>query len=218
MANEIRRLVAYKAKISNLLNGKYFKEEGWASNYILTEDDKKLSRVNVIGIVVAKNLDQNINYSEILVDDGSAKISLRSFEKNEALENAKIGNIMLVIGRPREFGNEKYLIVEILKALNDKNWLELRKLELEIEKKALKKEISANNSGEELIEDIIEEMPADSQMHVVDIIKKLDRGDGADYDEVLLSSKNKSCDKMIMQLLKQGDIFEIRAGKLKVLE
>ena len=108
MANEIRRLVAYKAKISSLLNGQYFKEEGWASNYILAEDGRKLSRVNVIGIVVAKNLDQNANYGEILIDDGSAKISLRSFEKNEALENAKIGDIVLVIGRPREFGNEKF--------------------------------------------------------------------------------------------------------------
>ncbi|MBI2128657.1 hypothetical protein HYU07_00310 [Candidatus Woesearchaeota archaeon] len=215
MANEIKRLVAYKAKISSLINGKYFKEEGWASNYVLAEDGRKLSRVNIIGIVVAKNLDQNANQGEILVDDGSAKIGLRSFEKSEALENAKIGDIILVIGRPREFGNEKYILAEILKTLNNKDWLELRRLELGIEEKS--KEIS-DDDVEEIIADVIENVPGDSQTQVISIIKKLDKGNGADYDEVVLNSKNSSCEEIITRLLKQGDIFEIRAGKLKVLE
>ncbi|MDO8740255.1 MAG: OB-fold nucleic acid binding domain-containing protein [Candidatus Woesearchaeota archaeon] len=215
MANEIKRLVAYKTKISSLINGKYFKEEGWASNYVLAGDNTKLSRVNIIGIVVAKNTDQNNKYSEVLIDDSSAKIGLRSFEKNAALENAKIGDIVLVIGRPREFGNEKYILVEILKTLNDKDWLELRRLELGLEEKS--KEISEDDA-EEVIMDDVEKMPGDSQTDVIGIIKKLDTGDGADYDEVVRNSKNSSCDDIISHLLKQGDIFEIRAGKLKVLE
>lgn len=217
MVNEIKRLVACKAGISDLLNWKYFKEEGWASNYVLLEDGRKVSRVNVIGIVVAKNFDQNANYSEILIDDGSAKIGLRSFEKNDVLENAKIGDIVLVIGRPREFGNEKYVLAEILKILGGKNWLELRKIELEIEARDSGKTVAVKDE-EELIEDFIEEAPVDSYRHILDIIKKLDKGDGADYDEIVASSKNKSCDKIITLLLKQGDVFEIRAGKLKVLE
>lgn len=217
MANEIRRLVAYKAKISSLLNGQYFKEEGWASNYILAEDGRKLSRANVIGIVVAKNLGQGANYSEIFIDDGSAKIGLRSFEKNKDLENAKIGDIVLVIGRPREFGSEKYILAEILKTLNDTDWLELRKLELEQEGK-IQKTTVVDAGGEEIIEDVAEETKIDPHKHVIDAIKNLDNGDGADYDEVVLNSKEKSCDRIITQLLKQGDIFEIRAGRLKVLE
>lgn len=220
MANEIKRLAAYKVRISSLLNGQYFKEEGWASNYILAEDGRKLSRVNVIGIVVAKNLDQGANYGEIFIDDGSAKVGLRSFEKNEDLENAKIGDIVLVIGRPREFGSEKYILVEILKTLAGKGWLELRRLELDKEEKIqiLQKTAVVDSGGEEVIEDVAEETRIDPHKQVIDVIKKLDKGDGADYDEVVLNSKEKSCDMIITQLLKQGDIFEIRAGKLKVLE
>ena len=52
---------------------------------------------------------------------------------------------------------------------------------------------------------------------IVKLVKQLDKGDGVSIEE--LSSKNiKDIDKIIDMLLKEGDIFEIKPGKLKVLE
>ncbi|MCK5854229.1 MAG: hypothetical protein KAG56_03340, partial [Sulfurovaceae bacterium] len=49
---------------------------------------------------------------------------------------------------------------------------------------------------------------------VIKQIKILDKGDGADYEDVLNKVKD---EKMIQMLLEDGEIFEIKPGKLKLL-
>jgi RPA family protein len=60
-----------------------------------------------------------------------------------------------------------------------------------------------------------EESPAQK---VYGMIKSLDRGKGADTDEVIEKSGLENCQRVIQTLLEEGEIFEIRPGKLKVLE
>ena len=41
-----KRQIACKAKIADLINGEYIKEEGWTPNYIITKQGKHISRIN----------------------------------------------------------------------------------------------------------------------------------------------------------------------------
>src|SRR3989338_7071107 len=122
-----KRQVAYKVRIKDLADGRYVKEEGeWTPNYVLV-GETQVSRVNLIATVVSASKDSN----SLIIDDGSGKISLRAFNDNKILGNIDIGDIVLVIARPREFSQEKYLVPEIIKKIENHKWLRVRKLELD---------------------------------------------------------------------------------------
>ena len=198
-----KRLVAKKIRISDLVNGKYVKEEGWTPNYIVT-DYGHISRANVLAFVVAKNED-----GSFLVDDGSGSINIRSFDEKKF--DAEIGDLILIIGKPREWNNQKYIVPEVVRKINNKKWIEVRKLELKTMEKIKPQEIIAPETHEE---EIIE----NPYQKVLNTIRNIDSGNGADYQEVLANSSIKDAEKIINTLLEEGEIFEIRPGRLKVLE
>jgi len=198
-----RRQTAHKIRIKDILDSKYVKTEGFAPNY-LEAHGKEISRINIIGIVVQKS-DLN-NFKNLTIDDGTGKISSRVFENNELLDKINIEDIVVIIGRPREFSSEKYILIEIIKKI-DPSWARVRKLELE--KIGIQNKVLNNNP--------VEEVAVSPTNEILKLVKDLDKGDGVSIEEVL--SKNiKGIDKMIDGLLKEGNIFEIKPGKLKVLE
>ena len=206
-----KRQTAYKVRVRDILNSKYTKTEGSASNY-LEMNEKKISRVNVVGVIVQKlGLD---NYKTIMIDDGTGRISTRVFEENVLLDKVDVGDIVLIIGRPREFSSEKYIIIETIKKINP-IWAKVRKLEFE--KNVIKEDVFSNkvtSNNEKITEEIVDLTPTNK---VVKLIRQFDNGNGVSIEE--LSSKNiKDMDKIIDMLLKGGDIFEVKPGKLKVLE
>ncbi len=212
MEKSQKRQVAYKVKINDILSGPYIKEEGeWVPNYIVV-GDKKVSRVNLMAVVVSKQNSENTNYKNLTIDDGSGKISIRSFEENSNFDGIEIGDFVLVIGRPREYLNDKYIVSEILKKVDGALWAEVRKLEL------------ANNAGEVALkkdsvgvkEESIEE--EDTATKIFKLIKEVDSGSGADTQEVISKSNIDKAEQIITNLLEQGEVFEIKPGKLKVLE
>ena len=211
MAEQQKRQVAYKTRIADLISSRYIKEEGWTPNYVETKG-RKISRANIIGVVVSK--EDVDNFQSLLIDDGTGKISARSFEKNPIIEGLDIGDIVLIIGRPREYSGERYLLIEIIRKIEDKRWILYRKAELESEspnKYPEKEEIKEKD--EELSEEIIVDSSAEK---IISRIKALDKGEGADIDEVIKGIENG--EKTIASLLSEGEIFEIKPGKLKVLE
>ena len=202
-----KRQVAYKVRVKDILDGAYVKEEGWKPNYIKVGENK-VSRVNLIGAIVLK-----IDGSNIVLDDGSGKIPLRVFENNVFFENADIGDAVLVIGKPREFGSEKYVIPEILRKVEDTAWIGVRKNELK-----LKKTPNMNHEKEEKLEETVEEIKEDPHEKVFNLIKEMDKGEGVDTEEIINSVKDIDVEKIISKLLENGEIFEVKHGKLKVLE
>jgi RPA family protein len=229
MAEIQKRQVACKARISELIEGEYVKEEGWNPNYIRTKRGRNISRVNLIAAVISVNDEEN--YQSVLVDDGSARISLRTFEKNEMLNNLEVGDVVLVIGRPREYGAEKYIVPEIIKKIENKKWIDVRKLELEIEgKKEKYEEPKKYNEKPEKIEreEIVEEIEEKPEKKyddkgnkheiVYNTVKNLDKGNGADIDEVIKKSEIKEAEEIIKRFMMEGEMFEIKPGKIKILE
>jgi RPA family protein len=130
-----RRQIAYNVPIADILNNHYQKEEGWLPNYVKI-GLLKVSRVNIIGVIVSKNIEDN--NSTFILDDGSGRIQLQLFNE---IGPAEVGDIVRVIGKPREFGSNRYLVPEIIKRLTDKKWIDVRKLEmtLSIQKSAFEK-------------------------------------------------------------------------------
>lgn len=238
------RQTAIKARISNLLNGRYIVNEGWEPNHILY-NSQKISRVNIIGVVVSKNQNEFSSNASIVIDDGSGRINVRSFEENLFINNSAVGDVVLLIGRPREYSNEIYIMPEIIKPLDDKRWVDVRKLELgqeEIieerprEMQEAKRMISMPSVVTRPVEDekkdnvlnIKQEAQPESHdavdekemtsTKIIRMIKEKDTGSGADFEAVISSANDAKAEEVIQNLLKNGDIFELKPGKLKVLE
>ena len=142
------------------------------------------------------------------IDDGSGRISARIFGGNALLEGMRIGEVVIIIGRPREFSSEKYVIIESIKKTSPA-WAMVRSLELQKNGNDSKKS--------KVIQDNEEKVDLSPKNKIILLIKELDDGDGVLIESVL--SKNvDGAEKIIDTLLKEGSIFEVKPGKLKVLE
>lgn len=156
--NQFKRSIAQLVPSILILNGEYEKQEDWNPNYIKF-NNIKIYRVNMIGTIVDKN---EVPYPSLVIDDGFATIRVRSFESPDLFDDLKIGDVALIIGKPREFAEEKYILCENIKKLENQKWIEYRKKlfnikfrrELEEIKSKEQKEQNKNINKEEEIEEI----------------------------------------------------------------
>ena len=202
-----KRQVAYKARISDILNSVFMKDEMSAG--FIKINDVVVSRVNLIATIVYKS-EQEQNSNSVMIDDGTGKIILKSFEAFIPFSKIDIGDMVLAIGKVREFNNEKYIIPEILKKLDDNWWMNVRKLEL--------KNSVIIGQKEEKLEEVSESVLPNPSENIHSLIRKMDTGDGADIDDVVKHSLVSDAEAIISRLLENGDIFEIKPGRVKVLE
>lgn len=265
-----QRQVARKIRLIDIQEGNYVKVEGeWDPNYVETPDGRKFSRANIIAVVSTEPT-IDMSYETFTLDDGTARVPVRIFGQSSV--QVELGDVVLVIARPREFNEQIYLVPEIVKKIHDNDWIKLRKLELEqegpdmyieretehtleaspennvehvraVEKASTGSEpvaeqekpteaIETGLTGSEQIKPSPEEEttstvelkaeevsglqnPADQ---IINTIRRLDQGEGADTDEVLTAAEIKDGEAIINNLLKEGEIFEISNGKVKVLE
>ena len=142
-----QRQIAFKVKISDILNGSFVKDE-FSAGYIKLSD-KNVSRVNIIATVVYKI--EQASASNAMIDDGTGKVLLRSFENSGIFSNVDIGDAVLVIGKIREFNNELYIIPEIFKKISNTEWMTVRKLEVK-DSKVLDNKIK--NENDPVIENV----------------------------------------------------------------
>jgi len=169
-------------------------------------------RVNILATVVDKESEGQ--YPRMVVDDGTGQLRLRFFDNAQQLfEKASIGDFILLIGKPRRYAQETYIAPEIIKVVNDVKWAEVRKLELRTAKPEAEKEKAEDIRSETNDADIVSK----DKLELYRIIKELDSGRGADVGEVAAKFGGNS-DSLIREMIKNGDIFEVLPGRLKVLE
>ncbi len=219
MQNTQKRQIAYKISIGIILKGKYTKTEGRDPNYILIGEEK-ISRINLIGIII--EISYNSNYETLLIEDGTGKIFIRSFEQKSFFSKLKIGDAIQIIGRPREFNSEIYIIPEIIKLIKNKKWIDVRLFELQqglLEKFAAMDNTQSTDNrqpgGLDVSGEFTDEKVASSE-RVYNLIRELDKGAGADYKAVV-EQLGEQARALIEKLLKEGEIFEIAPGKIKIL-
>lgn len=226
-----QRQVAYKVWISDLISGSFVEEEGeWDPNYVLIRDNLKVSRVNVIASVVNKYKNNENSYSYITVDDGSDAIDVRAWREDIGiLDKCEIGDLILLVGRVKEFNENIYLIPELIKKLDNSSWARVRKLELEKEfgepLKSIKENIedkklivSVDNKGGIVVkeESAGEMLTQTSRQKVFDYISKKEE---VTYDEVIekLNIDEKEANEIIKELLREGEIYQPKPNYLKVI-
>ncbi len=231
------RHIAIKTSIGQLLQGTYIQEDENNPNYLLTPSQQKISRLNIIAVILTK--EQVGNITNLLVDDGTGSIVIRSFEENLQLQKLQIGDAVLLIGRLRMYNQEKYISPETVKKI-DRAWLMVRSLELKklsegIQTKPLQdtpgeiarptpEKTSKEDSTTAPIEDLSredQEIDKTSELlpvqKMIQLIKELDLGEGVLIEEIIEKSILKESEKLIEKMLENGDIFQIVPGKVKVL-
>ena len=200
-----KRSIAYKVRISDILNGNFVRDDVHAG--YIKFGSLNISRVNVVASLVYKS--EQLNSANAMIDDGTGRIILRVFENKNIFSKADVGDFVIVIGKVREFENEKYILPEIIKKMDNIGWINVRKLEL--------KNINFENVEIKSKVPVVETaQPISEEVYL--LIKGLDKGDGADFDAVIKNSKNGHAEQAINRLLENGDVFEVKPGKLKVLE
>lgn len=212
-----KRYPAVKINIKILMEGKFCPGDEKALSYLEMEEEK-IYRLNLMATVIDKEKIGSItNFS---IDDGTGIINLRFFVEEIIIDLLNIGETILIIGKLRQYNQEKYVAPEIVRKI-DPLWLKARKIELKKEKKrGIKTELVRTESSIIVEEDINE---ADEKNEVlptekiIQLIKKLDHGDGVPIEAVLENSYLNDAEQILERMLKNGDIFQIMPGKVKVL-
>ena len=228
----IQRQTAYKVWISDLISNPYKKDPGeWSPNYVLV-GDKKVSRVNLLATVIMKYESPEGNNISITLDDSSSSIRVKVWADDlKLLQNVDIGDTILVIGRPREFSSEIYIVPEIVKKIDNHIWQKIRKLELEKEfgirekikpqEEKKQEEFKKPEMLQPLVEEeTIEETSETDRQKILNLIEKNDTDKGADFNKVVLESgiEEQKASLIIEDLLKEGEIFQPSHSSLKLLK
>lgn len=212
---EVKRQTAYKCSIKSILEGKYIQRPGWDPNYI-SLGDLQISRINILAVIVSRD---NNNFA---IDDGTGQIQVMFFGDQNKFVSFEIGDVVLIIGRPREYNGKRFVVPEIMRKINDKRWIEYRRLELDLQTIIVPKQMEEEKGENE--EAFVDEPQKEERFEdnyasiLLAAIRKLDKGEGANVNDVIKASGLEKADKYIISLINEGEIFEIRTGRLKILE
>jgi RPA family protein len=239
------RQTTVKARISDVVNSKFIKKEGMEPSYILTELGQKISRANLVGTIVDKFMSEDGNYSSITVDDDYDSIRIKAFkEDSNIFSNLEIGDLIMVIGKVREYAGENYIIPEIVKKVANPNYESLHRLEvlklLSKQKKDLdniKKNKEKFGNVEELktylkkeydidedtVDAVIESLSTEEETKedykplLLETLEKLDKGEGIEFKKLLEESKlpENVFEEVVNELLSDGTCYEPSPGVMK---
>ncbi|MEK6868231.1 MAG: OB-fold nucleic acid binding domain-containing protein [Nanoarchaeota archaeon] len=225
-AATIERQTAQVTTIGAIIGGANTKAETHLQpKYVHT--GKEMNRIHIIAVVVSIS---EGTAAEAILDDGTGRIAVRSFENPAFFEKVQLGDIVRVIGKVRAFNEQGYIIPEIMKRIQNRQFVTLHKLLLQSFEKNTNVQTTQpvaemHNEQQSQQSEEVEEIPVDADDTIPDspfdellaLIKKLDKGDGAQVEEIIGQSEENS-EKMIQNLLEAGEVFEIRPGRIKVLE
>ncbi|MBI4739356.1 hypothetical protein HY772_07465 [Candidatus Woesearchaeota archaeon] len=232
-----RRETAVHVRIADVLAGEYTKREGWEPNTI-DLGNFHFSRVNLLGVIVSgRATGEGLASSVLVLDDGSGQIVLRSFDTRSF--SVVVGDLVLVIGRPREFAGERYVVPEIVRKLDNPKWVDVRKRELELldgerldkrnagdaasgatgQQKSASDESTTIVVSEEAISNV-NTQPAKSNPaeRILEVIRAKDLGSGVAFEDISAACPESDVEAFLRRLIESGDVFELRAGKYKSLE
>lgn len=217
-----QRLPSTELCIREIVGSSYVQDEVSAVNYLLTVNKKRVMYINVVGNILRKEAVGSI--TNFWIDDGTGQIVVRFFEEHKKAKELDVGDIILVIGKPRVYNEEKYISPEIVSKVNP-SWLKVRSLKLQKNNTIVSGDFPASPAVKvnesEIKEEIIDEkedqkgvLPVEK---MVKLIKELDKGIGAPIEEVLEQSPLVDAEQILKRMLESGEIFQNSPGKVKVL-
>ena len=234
------------ARISDIVTGKFIRKEGLEPSYVLTSLGQRISRVKLVGTIIDKYMSEDGNYSSLTLDDESDSIRIKAFKEDASiLEKFEIGDLVLVIGKVREYADENYIVPEVIKKVMNPDYESLHRLEvlkqLVQQKKAIKiirreKEnfldlgelrnfiIKKYGINEQTVDGVLEILSAEEETKekdykplLLETIEKLDDGNGVEMKKLLEESKlpEDVFKEVIDELLIEGLCYEPVPGVVK---
>jgi len=192
----MERLVAFKVTIADILSARPLGED----RFLIA--DTEVSRINLIATVISQ---EHAPLETLLLDDGTGQIQARSFD---TVRDITPGSLVLIIGRLRSYGAERYVIIEILNGQILPGWTVVRRKE---NPRTMGHQAPVIEEKPEVVQP--EEVP-DQARELLQRITALDDGQGVPLDMILAECP----ERLVRQLMQQGDIFEVRPGFIKRLE
>lgn len=231
-----QRQTAYRIWLADLIKGEFIKSSGeFQPNFVLTRN-LNISRVNIVGAIVFKNIQGG--FGSLSIDDGSAIIQVRAWKEGaKALEGFDVGSLVNLVGKVKNFNNKIYLVPEFLRRIENPAWFKLRKIELrrlfgEVERIESKNEDEAVIAPLDLEDEDIgfvavqEEKVSDAvagvgskRQALLSLIEEEDKNDGADISVVISKSgfDEKEAQAIIDDLIREGEVFQLNAGRVRTL-
>lgn len=216
-----QRRTAYKFWIKDITNATPISQEGI---HLFEVRDKEVLRVNIIATVIDKQTNEEGTFSTITLDDSTETIRAKTWKEDiKKFETINIGEPAMLIGKVRFYGNELFIIPEIIKK-QEPEWLLVRKKELEKEyEKPEEKQITQEQPKEvekpqEIMEEeVVGETTETARQKILEIIEK--ETEGIQISQIIQKSgqKEETAEKIIDELLKEGEVFQPRTGFLKVI-
>lgn len=130
------RQVAHKMDIKTVNSGKYVQidrtseENKYTPNYVEMEDGTQISRVRIMATVLDKYVSEDGNYASLTLDDTTDTIRCKIFKELDIIETIEKGDLIDLIGKIKEYNEERYLQPEVIVKIENPNFEVLRILEL----------------------------------------------------------------------------------------
>lgn len=225
MNDQPQRLVAHKAWIADLLQGEYTKGPGEFDPGVVRVRNMMISRVNIIASVVEKYVRDDQGYATLVVDDSSGYLHVKAWkDATKLLTPINVGDLIIVIGKIREYNSLIYLNPDIIRKLDNPLWAKLRRLELttlygEPSIVAQEHNVTIEEPTPEsvVVEERIQEEPVNKRQTILNIIEQLSTSEGADRTQIIHTAAIQDAENIIQELIKDGEIFEASPGKLKII-
>ena len=249
----VKRAPAKKLHIKTILESQL--DTGSSPPVLRLNNGETCSRVRLLGLVVnkrAKNgltdqVDAEYNiltgensierlYTSIDLDDGTAIVNVRAWDDEAAsLSKYNIGEMVEIIGKPKEYAGRLYILYECGLVVSDIHWWLLHELNIlkdSLDKKYesegqdqvltgnLNKHIINNLIGDKTEANTVSESSAQLSLleQLLEAICKLDKGDGAALPSIegeLAGFESENIREALKQLLSEGTIYECKTQRYK---
>ncbi len=238
------RLVTKKTRIKDVVKGRYFpgSKETMRASYVITPFGERISRMNVLGTITDKFINDSKDYGVIIIDDGTGAIHAKTFGDDvEMFNNVDRGDLAIIIGKIKEYEGETYINAEIVNIIppEKSNYEPLRRLELLDKLHERKDKIDnlkkirnhvppeelgkyAENMGfdQETLKVAMESEGDDYKPKLLKLIDEMDEGNGTEIMKIFEESNlpDAVVERTMDNLLSDGYIFEPSPGRFKVIK
>ena len=202
--------------VVNKSNNSITIEDGSGNIEIRFFDDDKINTLNisdtVLSIARPRRYNEKLYLSPRMVKkvEDEKRLKLRKTKKEFfSLWLDKISKEEVNTKESNSESENKENKIEVNKETVKNNEDEKETIDFDLEDKDEDDEVS--NEAKDAIEE------SNGKKELLQYIKKNDPGDGADYEKII-DEFGMKIDEKLNKLLEEGDIFEVRAGKYKVLD
>ena len=244
---QYHRFSAIYVPISEIYKYEYKKGVAQFDPNFLDAGCMRISRVSLTGVVVGNKTDNGSPAITIDDKSSTIEIreyvDPAKEEGSVLLTNLDVGNLIKVIGKIKEFGGQRYVQAEIVKKTTA-DWLRFSQMRAKITELNLKiknkgkpiaqaqpqaqpsqtttsQPVQSQQTEKVADEKQIMGAPLDKIVNKAEIVCKIieeeDKGAGVLITDIVEKSNMDDCEKIINNLLENGDIFMVQPGKVKVL-